>query len=338
MRRFLIFVLALLASTELSASLAACAIPQGGSPSLRVYPSSSPTPTNTPKPTKTPTPIATLTPTEASAETIFVPEGFAIADGGLLRNPETGKDVLAFNPEADWERVREEIIGGLWEANVDWTSYTGQGNDATKYTREEFIKAALEGNKFHIGIPVRLDAKNIPEDFERGRDRFVVFKMVDIMLDNIQIQILSPDAFVKYTGRGWLETGQEAYDCASYPGTGSNACFFTTNADRLMVSIGSFYFGSQIISSLQGLIGNFNPELYEKYPSYFRPDGIGIEADRALSFTLGYALDELDFFSLAHYKFTAPNGDNIKIISIGKTMGYPDEESYLNPNLFIFSK
>jgi len=67
MRRFLIFVLALLTSTALSASLAACRqVPQGGSPSLRVTPSSSPTPTatNTPKPTTTPTPTATATLTE----------------------------------------------------------------------------------------------------------------------------------------------------------------------------------------------------------------------------------------------------------------------------------
>ncbi|MFH1908440.1 MAG: hypothetical protein ABIL11_13835 [Chloroflexota bacterium] len=72
MRRFLIFVLALLTSTALSASLAACRqVPEGGSPSLRVSPSSSPIPalseaegsTNTPKPTETPIPTPTLTPT-----------------------------------------------------------------------------------------------------------------------------------------------------------------------------------------------------------------------------------------------------------------------------------
>ncbi|MBU2610520.1 MAG: hypothetical protein KJ606_06180 [Chloroflexi bacterium] len=73
MRRFMIYILALLTSTALSASLAACRqVPEGGSPSLRVSPSSSPTPalseaegpTNTPKPTETPTPTTTATPTE----------------------------------------------------------------------------------------------------------------------------------------------------------------------------------------------------------------------------------------------------------------------------------
>ena len=68
-----------------------------------------------------------------------IAEGFAIAEGGLLKNPETGKNVLAMNPEADWERVREGIIGGLWQANMDWYQYTGQGSDALNYsTKEEF--------------------------------------------------------------------------------------------------------------------------------------------------------------------------------------------------------
>jgi hypothetical protein len=61
-RRFLIFVLALLASTALSASLASC------SSSLKVSPYSSPTPTptNTPKPSEPPTLTATATPTEVA--------------------------------------------------------------------------------------------------------------------------------------------------------------------------------------------------------------------------------------------------------------------------------
>jgi hypothetical protein len=63
MRRFLIFVLALFASTAFSASLAACRqVPEGGSSSLRVTPSSSPNPTTTK--TQTPKPPATATPTE----------------------------------------------------------------------------------------------------------------------------------------------------------------------------------------------------------------------------------------------------------------------------------
>jgi len=81
MRRLMIFALVLLASTVFSASLAACRqVPEGGSPSLRVSPSSSPTPIDTPTltvtpttPTKTPTPTpiatATATPTETPTPT-----------------------------------------------------------------------------------------------------------------------------------------------------------------------------------------------------------------------------------------------------------------------------
>lgn len=65
---FVLTIFALLVSTALSASLAACRqVPEGGSPSLRVTPSSSPTPTDTPKPTETPTPTATETPTPEPA-------------------------------------------------------------------------------------------------------------------------------------------------------------------------------------------------------------------------------------------------------------------------------
>ncbi|MFH1633546.1 MAG: hypothetical protein ABIG63_05990, partial [Chloroflexota bacterium] len=39
---------------------------------------------------------------------VFIPEGFQVSELGLLQDPETGRDVLAMNPEADWERVREE--------------------------------------------------------------------------------------------------------------------------------------------------------------------------------------------------------------------------------------
>jgi len=245
------------------------------------------------------------------------------------------------NPEADWQRVREEIIGGLWQANVDWASFTGQTNDATNYTQDAFIKAALQGEKFHIGIPVRLDGNHIPESIkvmQKGKDRVVILKMVDIALDNIQIQTLAPDAFKQYTGKGWQENGQEAYDCGSYPRTGSIAVYFSVNADKLTISVGSFYSNDNMIQSLQGIVGNFNPVLYEKYPSNFRPDGIGVTADRALSFTLGMAIDELDFFSLAHQHFQGVGGEDIKYISSGATHGYPDQENYLHPYLFIFSK
>jgi hypothetical protein len=81
MRRFLIFVLALLTSTAFSASLASCSF------SLKVSSSSSPTPTltNTPEPSETPTPTLTATPTK-----IPMPESLnTVPDGySAVRNPD----------------------------------------------------------------------------------------------------------------------------------------------------------------------------------------------------------------------------------------------------------
>jgi len=90
--------------------------------------------------------------------------------------------------------LREEIIGGLWEANIDWANYTGQRNDAVSYTKDAFIDAALEGKKFKIGIPVRLDGKYIPVDkvFQRSKDRFVILKVVDISLIIFKFNYLLP--------------------------------------------------------------------------------------------------------------------------------------------------
>jgi endo-1,4-beta-xylanase len=89
---FVLTIFAILTSTVLSASLAACRqVPEVGSPSLRVSPSSSPTPalseaegpTNTPKPTETPTPTVIETPSVPMIEV----NGLKIPDP-KVSNPE----------------------------------------------------------------------------------------------------------------------------------------------------------------------------------------------------------------------------------------------------------
>jgi hypothetical protein len=135
-----------------------------------------------------------------------------------------------------------------------------------------------------------------------------------------------------------LDVGQKAYDCASYPETALNTCLFSVENGNLTLSVGTFYQGGKPVMSKPFLIGDFNPDSYQKYPSSFRPDGIGIEADNALSYTTGYWLDELASFSQAHYHFTGSNGAIIKIISVGKLMGAPDPNAYyLKPKLFVFN-
>lgn len=276
-------------------------------------------------------------------EAVFVPEGFQIGELGLLQNPETGKNVLAMNPEADWERVREEIIGGLWQANVDWANFTGQGNDAVNYTKDAFIVAALKGQKFHIGIPVRLDRKYNPKDdpvFESSFGWGVVLEMVDVKFDHIQIQILDPPAFKSYTGMGWSDNSQKAYSCKGYPESSDDVCLFTVEEDNLVLSVGNFSFKNEISvnGGRQATIGRFDPALYEKRPSYFRPDGIGVEADNATTITLGAGVEQLSRYSIAH-GYHIVDGNRIKLINIGRALKYPDDTAfYLNPKLFVFSK
>jgi hypothetical protein len=296
-----------------------------------------PSPTNTPTflPSKTPTLLPTETP-----EVVFVPEGFQIGEMGLLRDPATANDVLNMNPEADWARVRQEIIGGLWEANVDWANYTGQGNDAVNYTKDAFIAAALQGKQFHIGIPVRLDSEIVPEGdraVQQVKDALVTFEMVNIELNNIHLQSLVSDAFIQKTGKSWLDNHQRAYNCGLQEfGVGANACLFSVENGKLVMSAGSFYQGGKAIVTRGVLIGDFDPASYEEYPTYFRPDGLGLQADRAVSYTLGMGINELVFYSKSHYQFTGSTGETVKIISVGKSVGYQSVKRFVEPKLFIF--
>lgn len=171
-------------------------------------------------------------------ETGFVPEGFQIGELGLLRNPQTGVDVITLNKDADWKRLREEILIGLWEANIVWSRFTGPETDATNYTREKFMEAALQGQEFHIGIPVRVDTGEVPNGFDKKHaSRAIVLKMVDVRLDNIGIQVLDPYAFREYTGGDWTTEGQEAYACKGDAVKGNTICLFSVENNNLIISV-----------------------------------------------------------------------------------------------------
>lgn len=142
MRRLILLTLALLVSTALSASLAACRqVPEGGSPSLRVSPSSSPTATNTPKPptasalpTNTPKP-----PTETPTPTATLPEEVKVA---LLSMGYTLEDLKPFSAVG----FSEYPIGG-----INYNGLVGSRSDGSQ---------ELLGIKFDE-ITVRLTEKDI---------------------------------------------------------------------------------------------------------------------------------------------------------------------------------
>jgi hypothetical protein len=260
---------------------------------------------------------------------------------GLLRDPSTGQDVLGLNATADWNGLRQQLIEGLWSANLDWAEYTGESSDATKYgTKEAFVEAALQGQTFQLGIPVRMDDSLIPKEdttFWGSRERFVAMRPVDIQLSNIQLQILAPVVFKQYAGKGWTDSGQEAYDSGlsgvarSCPG----ATLFSAADGTLTISVGSLNFAAlEQTASVppKFIIGNFDAEFYKERPTHFRPDGIGIGADSAASWVLGMAVDELSNFARGHYQFKSADGSSRKVISIQQASSI----MFTNPMLFVF--
>lgn len=337
----------------LAAVLASCApnvigpviIPDGGGGGT--YPTTteaSPVmvPTETAK--STPTEVPTPTP-EATPEVVFVPEGFAVTESGLLKNPETGKDALAFNPEADWEKVREGVIGGLWQANVDWYKLTGEGSDALNYSQEEFIKAALEGKVLRIGIPVR--DNRLREEVVFGKSSLPIgirFKAVDVKLDSIQVQLLDPNATrVDMGEKGWLAEDQEAFvlrfeDAAS----GNGSLLFEVNEQgQLVISVGSYYFGDMVTAGRQFEIGRFGSGLNEKYPSYFRSDGLGVDADKALSLYFAAMADWFNYIPDGKsYVLSRNSSGKLVTVSTLKTVDSAQvwnmDGWYLNPPVFKF--
>lgn len=256
------------------------------------------------------------------------------------------------NPEADWKRVMEEIIGGLWQANVDWYKFTGQYSDAINYSKENFIEAAKEGKVLKIGIQVRNNKINKESlHFPYAISACIEFKTATAKLDNIQIQLLDPNAFGEYTGgKDWLAEDQEAFVLQfEDANSGNGALIFGVNEQRqLTIPVGSYYLGDKVAGGMDFEIGRFGNGLNEKYPSYFREDGLGVNADKALSLYFASMTDWLNFLPDGEGSVNNSNGLKIKAISMPMTTlaaglwemdGSPCERCwYLNPPVFTFAK
>lgn len=285
------------------------------------------------KPIETPTETPTQTPTP---EAIFVPEGFEIGEPGLLRDPNTGKDILALNPEANWEAFRLMVIKNIWQANRDWANYTGGQSDASQMSQERFLAKALAGEELSFGIPVRADTKGAgaPQNYLM----YLKLETVKARLDNIKLQVLEPDAF-----RDWLDRNQGSY-YTHMGGSGtvhelsSIAVNFCVNEGRLIFSVGSLYTGQLPTAPRDLLIGRFDPSLHQ-YKSYFDERGIGYQADFAASYMAGWAFEELEHLDGEYVLQTlkASDGSTVKVIFIARTIAY-GEDQWNNWNLFTFSK
>lgn len=297
----------------------------------------------------------------STPEQVFVPEGFQIGALGLLQNPETGRNVLTMNPEADWQRLREGIIGGLWQANVDYAKYIGLSTDATKYSKENFIKAALEGKTLKIGIPVRdrpdwdnWGDRDDPHSYynviyKKYRQSLLRLKTVNVRLDNIQLQVLDPVHFSKFMGgRDWLDLEQEAISQGLMPSDKGNGAIAFTVSDNgeLVITTGSYDFRDIPIPDNPNLtIGRFDDSLHDKYPNFFREDGLGNTADKAASYCIGVITDWLNYLPAAEkktYYGEMKNGIAYKYILV--PLALPDDirenvdKWYTNPPPFVFTR
>ena len=301
-------------------------------------------------------------------EAVFVPEGFQIGELGLLQNPETGKNVLAMNPEADWQRVREEIIGGLWQANIDWDKFTGESSDALNYSKEAFIKAALEGKILKIGIPVRdnITLEKIVRAKENGNliegphdDYNVLFikyggslvrlKLVEVRLNNIQVQVVAVSSFKHLMGeKEWLDLGNEALSQTLTPNDkGNGAIHFGINEEKnLIITTGNYYTGDQPVGGMQLTMGNFNPAFHDKYPTYFREDGLGVNVDKAASFYTACIVDWLKQLPAGEKDIGGGFKDGRRLRYILLPLALPAVGAgsldtsgwYVNPSIFVFTK
>jgi len=345
MKRIPLFLCAL---TAFGVGLASCAPATALAQPTEVATKVAPT-TTTATPTKTPIPPTPTPEATATAEAPFVAEGFAIAEGGFLKNPETGKNVLAMNPEADWEKVREGIIGGLWQANMDWYQYTGQSSDALNYsTKEEFIQAAKEGKVLKIGIPVRDDNSKFKEKFDHAvGDRIpaIVLRKAEVKLDSIQVQLLDPNAFKEYAGgKDWFADDQEIFVLRrDDKNSGNGALLFGVDeAGQLTISVGSYYFGDGVAAEPDLEIGRFGDVGERKYPAPYREDGLGVKADKALSLYFASMVDWLNFFPAGEGWSLGKDGSHIKGIGMTKSSDaagvWEMNGWYLDPPVFVFAK
>lgn len=303
-----------------------------------------------PKETETLTPEPTPTPTPEAPEKVFIPEGFQIGELGLLQNPETGRNILAMNPEADWEKRRKEIIGNFWEASVEWARFTGQGCDASRMTKEAFLAKALSGEELTFGIPIRADTKGLEDkqvDYSKDWPKYpayvgdVELKIVTARLNDMVIQALTGSQFMKYMGeKSWTAEGQEAWDpIPAYLDLPYNALHFAEKDGKIIITVGSYYTGNQVPTTRSMLVGDFKPELAQKYKSYYREDGIGFEANQAITKFLYWGISELGLFPVGKATVHLTDGSSLKFISVfeiyNKTPIAPEEFS---PPLFIFSQ
>jgi hypothetical protein len=333
-----------------------------------------PTPTNTPTstntatstdtPTSTITPTASPTPEPTPTETVFVPEGFTVGELGLLKNPENGQNALRLNPEADWTGFRQLIIENIWQVNMDWLGITSFQTQVNQFNKEQFLKKALAGEELIFGIPVRADTKGAekltwyyggiyvgPYAGDGGYTYTGDMKLatVEARLDNIQIQVADPTAFKDYLGgKDWTASEQEAYTPIggdNYKKSACTAILFAEKDGQLVITLGSYYFLDDPKLCDPHVIGRFDAEIHEKYPSYFREDGLGIEADNTSSIILGFAIEELQYFSHSRQRNgygglvfpLSPEGNPIYSINVIKVQVLFFDDSWLTWNLFAFS-
>jgi hypothetical protein len=302
-------------------------------------------PTFTVEPTNAPTEIPTAEPTvEPTVEVApaYAPEGFSVGEYGLLKDPETGRDVMVLNPEADWSRFREETIKGIWQSNVDWCKFTGECNEAMNYpSAEAFYDAAITGKTFKIGIPVRSGINGSDIDKEKSAmftwkylPSMVVLKTVEVRLDEIVVQALEADSFRDYLGgANYLDEGMEAF--SPFPTATESKMFdgntihYTVNkAGELVISVGSYNDKNEILFPSQYWVGGFESE-----------GGIGDQADMALSHFLGYTSLELGKFSAGELIAKMLDGSSVKYVSLTIiSQQVPDGDWYLEPPLFSFAE
>ena len=296
--------------------------------------------------------VQPATPTPEAPEQVFVPEGFQMGELGLLRNPETGKNVLVMNPEADWEAFRQMAIGSIWQASKDWAGLTGEQSDASKMTQEEFLSKALAGEKLTFGIPVRADTKGLEDKEPTYPESWgpydlytkdVKFKIVKARLDDVIIQVLDPVSFEKYMGGlDWYDAKQEAFTpVPDVPSASSQtAIHFAEKNGQLVISVGSYYFGDVPVSPRLVTFGKFDNEISKKYKGYYRPDGIGIEANKVATRLIIWTLEKLKYLPYwnqvkapAYKRFTLQNFVRLSHIGNDKIDFFGD----ISP-LFVFSQ
>ena len=124
--------------------------------------------------------------------------------------------------------------------------------------------------------------------------------------------------------------------------------FRVDDQNNLTVSVGSFYSGDKVVGGMELEIGRFGSGLNEKYPTYYRGDGLGVNANSALSLYFASTADWLNYFPDGESYKTSRDGQKVKGVGTPKTTfaagvweldGGPCEECwYLNPPVFVFSE